>query len=146
MSNARSPHSALPGIVIAASQYHRLLSLADRVKEPANPICAYLARELDRAQVLSDDEIDATVARIGSRVTYRDDVTGRERSVRLAWPENSDIEQGSVSVLSPIGAALLGMRPDNTIDWPAPVGGPRTLTVLHVHNGEDTGPEPPRAA
>lgn len=127
----------LPSITIAASDYDRLVELAG---EAPAPLSSYLSRELVRAQIVADAELDNQTARVGSRVTYRDEPSGRTRTVTLAWPHEADVEQGRISIITSVGAALLGMRPRSSIDWPAPLGGPRRLTVLAVDNGETSGP------
>lgn len=124
---------ALPAITIPASDYDRLSELANDAQPP---LAAYLKRELVRASIVADANFKADTARIGSRITYRDDTSGRTRTVTLAWPEDADIEHDRISVLTSIGAALLGMRPRATIDWAAPLGGPRALTVLAVDDGD----------
>ena len=129
---------SLPDIMIPASEYDRLVQLST-VAQPH--VADYFDRELSRARVVPDAEFDPRSARIGSRVTYRDEPSGRVRTVTLAWPQNADLAFGRVSVLTSIGAALLGMRPMTSIDWPAPVGGaPRRLKVLAVDNNGDSGP------
>ena len=126
---------ALPAITIAASDYPRLLALAEAAAGSLPQVSDYLARELGRAEVVADEECAADVVRIGSRVTYRDGLNGLPRTVMVVWPHEADVERGLLGVRTPIGAALLGMRPGQAIDWPSPVGGARTLTVLAVSNG-----------
>lgn len=136
---SHNPHRqapSLPDIMIPASDYDRLVQLAT-VTQPH--VADYFDRELSRARVVPDAEFDLRSARVGSRVTYREEPSGRTRSVTLAWPHDADLAFGRISVLTSIGAALLGMRCSNSIDWPAPVGGLRRLTVLDVDNG-DSGP------
>ena len=137
MHNESRQAQSLPDIMIPASEYDRLVQLAT-VAQPH--LADYFDRELSRARVVPDAEFDPRSARIGSRVTYRDEPFGRTRTVTLAWPHEADLAWGRISVLTSIGAALLGMRPSNSIDWPAPVGGLRRLTVLAVDNGDDSGP------
>lgn len=128
---------ALPAILIPASDYDRLSNLA-ATAPPA--LSAYLRRELARADIVPDARFDSHAARIGSQVTYRDGASGLTRTLILAWPEDADIEQKRVSVLTSIGAALLGMRPHSVIDWPDPLGGTHSLTVLAVGKAEEPGP------
>lgn len=128
---------ALPAIAIPASDYDRLADLANAA-QPA--LATYLRRELVRAAIIPDAQFDARTARIGSRITYRDQSSANTRTVTLVWPENADIGLNRISVLTSIGAALLGMRSQASIDWAAPLGGPRSLTVLSVDNDEDPGP------
>lgn len=137
---SHNPHrqaQSLPDIMIPASDYDRLVQLAT-VTQPH--VADYFDRELSRARVVPDAEFDLRSARVGSRITYREEPSGRIRTVTLAWPQDADLAFGRISVLTSIGAALLGMRPSSSIDWPAPVGGLRRLTVLDVDNGGDSGP------
>jgi regulator of nucleoside diphosphate kinase len=121
-----------PRIVIPASEHARLMALADAAERRAPEIAEYLSDELTRADIVPDEKFDPNVVRMGSRVTYRDEATGRERTVTLVYPEAADVNQGLISVLTPIGAALLGMSPTQTITWPNPDGRNATLTVLRV--------------
>lgn len=137
--------AALPAILIPEGDFDRLMELADAAARSAPQVSDYLARELDRAHVVAEEEFAADCARIGSQVTYRDDQSGRERTVTLAWPQEADVGNGRISVLTSIGAALLGMRPGQRIDWPAPASGPCMLTVIEVRNA-GAPPAPRRAA
>jgi regulator of nucleoside diphosphate kinase len=69
---------------------------------------------------------------MGSRVRFRDDVTGQERTLTLAYPEDADISSGRISVLTPVGAALIGLSVGQSIEWETASGGLRSLTVLEV--------------
>ncbi|HWL62068.1 MAG TPA: nucleoside diphosphate kinase regulator [Steroidobacteraceae bacterium] len=142
--NLHSRAAALPEIIIPASEYDRLLSLAHAAARTSPLVAEYLDRELGRATVLPDESIGCDFARVGSHVTFRDDQTGRTRDVVLVWPHEADVTRDLISVLTSIGAALLGLRPGQSIDWPSPVGGPRTLTVIAVRN--EGIPQPPAAA
>ena len=140
-SNQPSIADTLPGIMIPDCDYDRLVELARGTERSMPQVSEYLSRELARAQVVAQPAIDPQVARIGSRISYREDQSGRQRAVTLVWPQDADLERNRLSVLTSIGAALLGMRPGQSIDWPAPIGGARTLTVLTVDNGmPDPGP------
>lgn len=144
MSHHVHAQAELPAILIPEGDFDRLMELADAAVRSAPQVSDYLLRELDRAHVVADEEFAPDCARIGSQVTYRDEHSGRERTVTLAWPEEANVEQGRISVLTSIGAALLGMRAGRSIDWPAPAGGPSMLTVIEVRNAG--APLPRRAA
>jgi regulator of nucleoside diphosphate kinase len=138
MSASTSPSStSRPRIVIAASEHPRLQSLAERALERSAPMGEYLAEELSRAQILPDEQFSPHVVRMGSAVKYRDDAAQRTREVQLVYPHEADIERQRVSVLTPIGAALIGLSPGQSIDWPTPDGRTATLTVLEVRNGDE---------
>jgi regulator of nucleoside diphosphate kinase len=126
--------AARPRIVVTASEHAHLSALADRAAERDLPIGEYLLEELTRAQIVPDDKISPTIVRMGSKVTYREDSSGRVRTVTLVFPHDANIEQQRISVLTPIGAALIGLSPGQSIDWPTPNGASETLTVLEVEN------------
>lgn len=123
-----------PRIVIAASEHARLMNLAEKAAERDSPVGEYLAEELSRAQIVPDDACAPHVVRMGSEVTYNDAATHRTRKVTLVYPGEADIDQNRVSVLTPIGAALIGLSPAQSIEWPSPDGGVGSLTVLDVKN------------
>jgi regulator of nucleoside diphosphate kinase len=83
-----------------------------------------LADELDRAEVVPAERIADSVVTMNSRVVFQDEKTGESREVSLVYPMDSDPEQGRISVLSPVGSALLGLSVGQTIDWPLPRGRP----------------------
>lgn len=121
-----------PRIVIPASEHARLLALADAAEKRTPVVAEFLADELTRAEVVKDEEFDANVVRMGSSVTYVDEVTGRTRTVTLVYPDAADIDQNRISILTPIGAALIGLSPGQSITWPLPDGRVGSLKVLAV--------------
>lgn len=92
----------------------------------------FLAREMDRARVVSDDTELRSVVRMGCQVSYRDERTGDVREVELVYPHEADISQGRVSILTPVGAALIGLSVGQAIEFQTPGHETRTLTVLGV--------------
>jgi regulator of nucleoside diphosphate kinase len=122
----------LPKIVMSAADHERLRKLADIALDQF-PAAEFLAREVDRAQIVAEDsEIPDGLVRIGSRVEFRDDVTGQARRITLVFPEQADTSVGRISVLTPVGAALIGLSVGQSIEWQLPSGGWRSLTVLAV--------------
>ena len=71
--------------------------------------CDKLEAELDRADVLRAAEVPDDVVTMHSRVRYLDETTGERRSVTLVYPDETDVERGRISVLAPVGSALLGL-------------------------------------
>lgn len=90
-----------------------------------------LEGELLRARMVASDEVPHDVVTMNSRVRYRDESTGREREIVLSYPESVPGE-ARVSVLSPVGVALLGLRVGEAIDWLMPDGQVHQLRVLEV--------------
>ena len=69
---------------------------------------------------------------MNSEVAFRDETTGKVRKVTLVYPEDADISEGKVSVLTPIGTALIGLQNGHSITWKTASGEVRQLTVLSV--------------
>lgn len=99
-----------------------------------------LADELDRAEVVSAERIAGSVVTMNSRVVFRDEETGESREVSLVYPMDSDPERGRISVLAPVGSALLGLSVGQTIDWPLPRGQLKRFRVVEVvYQPEEAG-------
>ena len=122
-----------PPIVLDAAYSERLEALAaTAMRGPAADLGDRLMREVARATVLPSEEMPEDVVNIGSEVSFRDEVTGREQTVSVVLPAEADIARGRVSVLTPIGAALIGLKAGASIGWETREGEERRLTVLEV--------------
>ena len=121
-----------PRIFVPAADHARLTSLASAAMDRMPDLASRLAEELERADVLPEGRDLEGIVRVGSEVEYRDDVSGNVRKVELVYPEAADIGTGRISVLTPVGTALLGLRVGDTIDWETPKGEPRLLTIVAV--------------
>ena len=95
-------------------------------------VCEYLREELDRAHVLPSEKLRPDIVSLGSQVEFRDDQTGKIQEIILVYPLDADIARRRVSVLTPIGAALLGLSINQTISFRTRRGERRELTVLKV--------------
>lgn len=124
--------SALPPITVRQTDHAALDRLADGYADTMPEVADYLARELDRARVVPDGGLPGDIVRMGSRVRFRDDTTGQERWVSLVFPGEQDIAAGRISVMTPIGAALIGLARGQSIAWATRRGEARALTVLDV--------------
>jgi regulator of nucleoside diphosphate kinase len=121
----------MPRIVVSESDYDRLTDLAtaalDRLPETAQE----LLDEMERAEVVGAPAVPANVVRMGSTVTFQPD-GGRKRRVTLVFPAAEDIAESRISVLTPIGTALIGLSEGQSIEWSARDGRRHQLTVLAV--------------
>lgn len=126
--------SELPPIAITRDDCDKLARIADAAAEgPFRQAADVLAREIDRAQLIDGVEERPGLVKMGSRVTFRDD-GGQERSVTLVYPQDADVTEGKISVLTPVGAALIGLSVGQSIAWQTVAGGMRSLTVLRVED------------
>lgn len=90
-----------------------------------------LSDELQRAAVLPAEIVSADVVRVGSTFTVRDLDTDERDTFTLAWPEHADVDQGRLSVLAPLGTAVIGFSRGDEIVWDMP-GGQRRLALESV--------------
>jgi len=122
-----------PPLLIAAEEYDRLRALAMSALDQLPEIAGTLLEEVERATVLPVAELPADVVRLGSQVTYQDERSGSIRTVRVVLPHEADISAQRVSVLTPIGAALIGLREGQRMRWTlAADGEERHLRVVRV--------------
>ncbi len=99
-----------------------------------------LANELDRAEVVPIERLAGSVVTMNSRVVFEDLETGAAREVVLVYPHASDVERARISVLAPVGSALLGLSVGQTIDWPLPRGQVKRLRIVDVlYQPEEAG-------
>ena len=116
--------TAKPPIHISETDYALIASQAMRLEATAPQVAEMLLDEIDRAQVHSRDELPGDVATLGSVVTFVDESTGVRRCVQIVLPADADIERGSLSIVSQVGAGLIGLSAGQSIDWPCPDGRP----------------------
>ena len=122
--------AARPSFVVSESDAERIAALALRAESQQPQLSEKLLEELDRAEVVADHLVPPDVAGMGSKVAFVDQ--GRTRTVQLVFPGEADIAAGRISILTLVGAGLLGLRPGQVIDWPDRDGRERPLRVTAV--------------
>ena len=122
--------NAQPPIIITRVDLQRLERLLHSLEE-YGPGAEALEQELARAQVVGHDEVPAGVVTMNSRVHCREEASGKDYHLTLVYPQDAGGE-GRVSILAPVGSALLGLSVGQHIDWPAPGGKQLKLTLLAV--------------
>jgi len=91
-----------------------------------------LENELARAVVVSRDQIPKDVVTMNSRVIFENETTGERLEIKLVYPREADIDAGKISILVPVGTALLGLRVGQSIDWELPSGERHRYRVVGV--------------
>ena len=119
-----------PSIIITKLDLQRLERLLDSLDD-YGPAAEALEQELSRAQVVERSELPAGVVSMNSRVHCRDEGTSKDYHLTLVYPQDAG-KEATVSVLAPVGTALLGMTVGQHIDWPTPGGKVLKLTLLEV--------------
>lgn len=120
-----------PAITMTRSDRERLWRLAESYTERTPEVADVLMAEMERARVVEDTRIPADVVRMGSTLRFTSDL-GEDRRVTLVFPGEADIAEGKISILTPIGAALIGLSAGQSIDWTARDGRVHRLTVETV--------------
>jgi regulator of nucleoside diphosphate kinase len=112
-------------LIISDADHQRLVALADSARLdsriPEHNILA-LEAELARARVLPADDVPPDVVTMNSIVRLRDLDSDEVEQYELVYPADADIEHDRISVLAPIGTAILGYRIGDIIEWPVPAG------------------------
>lgn len=124
----------LPPVTISTNDYDRLawIATAGMMSRRAPPVAEMLADELVRATVVAADSVPPSVVIMHSRVEFRDEFTGQVSRLTLVYPGEEDGDTGLVSVLTPVGTALIGLSEGQSIRWRTATGEWRSLTVLRV--------------
>ncbi len=123
-----------PSITVSTLDMDRLDAMLESPAHSQTPAARALADELNRATVLPADQIPEGIVMMHSRVECEDEVSGEKHVLTLVFPREANVDEGKVSVLAPVGSALLGLAVGQSIDWPAPGGRKRGLRVSAVHN------------
>lgn len=105
----------------------RDLALLRRLRDHAQ-----LESELERADIVEAHDVPSDVVTMNSRVVFEDAATGKTTEVTIVFPQDADLGHGRVSVLAPVGTALLGLAEGDSIVWPFPDGSSRCLRVVAV--------------
>ena len=124
---------ARPAIIINDFDAERIDRLLEQPAYANSPVASALNDELDRAQMCSPQTMPADVVTMNSEVKFRDLSSGEERVRTLVFPAQLTDSNTQLSVLAPVGAALLGLRVGDTIHWELPGGVTTHLEVLALN-------------
>lgn len=132
--------TSAPPIILTKLDLQRLERLLDSLDD-YGPAAEALEQELSRAQIVERSEMPAGVVTMNSRVHCLDEGTGKEYHLTLVYPHDAG-KEGTVSVLAPVGTALLGMSVGQHIDWPTPAGKIIKLTLLAIEYQPEAAGDP----
>jgi len=123
---------ARPPVHLIDRECDMLVDLALQIEGHSPAVAAMLLGEIERAETHAAEALPPGTVTIGSEVDFLDEGTHRLRTVTLVMPGEADIRAGRISVLTPIGAGLIGLGEGQAIDWPDRDGTPRRLRILAV--------------
>lgn len=122
---------SVPNIVVSNADYERLTDLANASMERLPEVSEELLSEMERAKVVDSAKVPSDVVRMGSTATFTSD-DGHTRTLKLVWPVDESLDQHRISVMTPVGAALIGLAVGQSISWTARDGRHHRLTVTKV--------------
>jgi len=121
-----------PQLTVSSIDLARLEALLSHPSMRDSTTAEALWGELARAQVLPPTAIPADVVTMNSRVRFALEPTGKEFELDLKYPDDTATCSGAISILAPVGSALLGLAVGQRIDWPLPTGGSVGVRILAI--------------
>ncbi len=121
-----------PQILLTSQDLERLEALLESL--PPNTVAGTveLQSELERAEIVEPEQIPPTVVTMNSTVRFSIDSSGEEFCLTLVYPKDVDATGEKISILAPVGSALLGLSTGDEIDWPRPGGGRIKVRIKEI--------------
>jgi len=120
--------SLSPAIVVTFQDFARL---QDAINAAVGLDTECLDAELERARLVESKDVSPLVVTMNTRLIYEDLASKRRQTMQLVYPDDADASQHKISILAPLGSALLGLEEGATIDWVMP-GGTRRIKLLKI--------------
>ncbi|MCR8923180.1 nucleoside diphosphate kinase regulator [Dasania sp. GY-MA-18] len=121
-----------PKITVSSLDLSRLEKMIDNMKQDTAPGIDDLVDELARAEILAPEDMPSNIVTMNSTVRFKVASSNKEFSLTLVYPQDSDGQQGKISILAPVGSALLGLAEGDQIQWPKPGGGQLQVEIIEV--------------
>ncbi len=122
----------MPGIKVSEKDIDQLEAMLERKEYRDNPSLDALRAELDRADVVNLDALPENVVRMNSTVTFEVEESGQQFHRTLYFPHQMAGKEHAISIVAPIGSALLGLEVGQTIDWRLPDGKHSHVRIIEV--------------
>ncbi|NOJ02011.1 nucleoside diphosphate kinase regulator [Vibrio kanaloae] len=120
-----------PDITLSSLDVDRIYDLMESL--PRNsPSTEQLEQELERGTILEPDQLPDNIVTMNSTVTFSIDATKKEFSLTLVYPKDVDSSGTKISILAPIGSALIGLSTGHSIQWTKPDGSQVDVTILDI--------------
>jgi regulator of nucleoside diphosphate kinase len=110
----------------------RLDSILLALPDDAFPGKPELEAELERAVIVEPQEVPGSVVTMNSTVRFKLQPSGNEFCLTLVYPEDMDGSGGTISILAPVGCALIGLSQGDVIEWPKPGGGVLKVSIEEI--------------
>lgn len=120
-------------ITLSRLDVERIEALLEAPALHDSPVAARLREEIDRAAIVEPKDMPADVVSMNSSADCVDETSGKHYALTLVYPKDADADASRISVLAPVGSALLGLRVGQSIDWPGQGGRTLKLKVTAIH-------------
>lgn len=131
-----TPGKDRPPIHMIEADADKLSGLALQVEQRVPAVASLLLAEIERAEVHAPGDLPPGVVTMMSTVEFVDEGSGTRRTVQLVYPPDADIAAGRISILTPVGAGLIGLGEGQSILWPDRDGHERRLRIVKVSRPE----------
>lgn len=121
-----------PKVIISSLDAERLERLLDSLPRSAFPGKEALEAELERAEFVEPKDVPPTVVTMNSTVRFEVESSAEEFCLTLVYPKDLDESGSKISILAPVGSALLGLSQGDEIEWPKPGGGVLRVRIKEV--------------
>ena len=125
-------------IYITEADINRLRPLIEALKDPRDDLRG-LEGELGHAHVVAPADVPPDVITMNSKARVRDVETDEEMTYTLVFPDKANIDEGKISVVAPIGTAMLGQRVGDEFEWEVPAGSVRLRVEEVLYQPEASG-------
>jgi regulator of nucleoside diphosphate kinase len=132
----------LPPVIISETDREDLYAVATSALTNSlmAPAASNVLREIYRASIVPNDQLPTNVVAVNSCVDVRDNVAGANRRIVLVLPGETSTKPNAVSVLSPLGAALIGLSEGSSVEWCTASGDRSSMTVLRSAPSSERSP------
>ena len=139
-TSQKSRRSRRPKITLSTTTLSELESLSEGMMRRNPELADRLIEEIGRARIVAPDRLQADIVDLGRMFSYRDETAGEDHTGTLVLPQHADISSGRISVVTPIGVALIGLAEDAAFYWETLDGQRRELKILKVFPSETAEP------
>jgi len=124
--------STKPEIIVSSLDADRLYNLLDSLPKNSLVGISGLEEELTRANIVEPEEVPSTVVTMNSTVKFSVESSQEEFELTLVYPKDLDASGTKISILAPVGSALLGLSQGDEIEWPKPGGGLIKVVIKEI--------------
>lgn len=129
--------AARPPIHLLEDEADKLANLAISIEQRQPEVAELLLSEIERAKIHKPGKLPPATIAMLSTVEFVDEGSGTSRTVQLVYPPDANIDEGRISILTLVGAGLIGLSEGQSILWPDRENHERRLRIVKVTQGDE---------